>query len=131
MKVSFSKISAGSTWTRQELADLWNYATFHAIARGVVTPAGDNKIILFVSEEKPDDFTQYEDRLHGKTLAWEGETGHGSDARIAGAAKCGDEIHVFHRRQHRDLFTYLGIARVVKFEHCTSTPSRAVFELTD
>ncbi len=131
MKVSFSEISVGSKWTRQKLADLWNYAAYQAIARGVVTPAGDNKIILFVSEEKPEDFTQYENGLHGKTLIWEGEKGHGSDARIANAAKSGDGIYVFHRHRHRDLFTYLGIVRVVKFEHQTTVPSKAVFELTD
>ena len=131
MKVSFSQISAGSKWTRQQLADLWKYAAYQAIARGVVTPAEDNKIILFVSEEKPDDFTQYEDRLHGKTLMWEGEQGHGSDLRIANAADNGDEIHIFHRRRHRDLFTYIGRARVVRFEHLTTEPSKAVFQLTD
>ena len=131
MNVSFSQIAVGSKWTRQALADLWKYAAYQAIARGVVTPKDDNKIILFVSEEKPDDFTQYEDRLHGKTLMWEGEQGHGNDARIANAADNGDEIHIFHRRQHRDLFTYLGRVRVARFEHRTTEPSRAVFELTD
>ena len=31
---------------------MWGYASFHAIARGVVTPKDDNKIVLFVTEEK-------------------------------------------------------------------------------
>ena len=45
------------------MAKLWGYATFHALARGVVTPRGTHCIILFVQEKKPDHFTPYANAL--------------------------------------------------------------------
>ena len=52
--VSFSEIKIGQTYTRPKLAELWGYAGYQALARGVVTPKDDNKIILFVTEQKQD-----------------------------------------------------------------------------
>ena len=51
MPISFAKIAKGSNYSRQALAELWGYTSFHAIARGVVTPRNDNKIVLFVTEQ--------------------------------------------------------------------------------
>ncbi|GEM_PF-3158137 len=34
----FNKIYKGSSYSRPQLAELWGYASFHAIARGVITP---------------------------------------------------------------------------------------------
>lgn len=131
MPVHFDKIQVGSVWERREPARLWGYKTFHAIARGVVTPRSTNFILLFAQEEKPDDFTQYDDRLAGRQLQWEGEKQHKTDHRIANAERGGDEIHVFYRKQHRARFTYLGRVRLLRFEHRTIEPSRARFELID
>lgn len=52
MPVSFGQITVSQSYSRNELAKLWGYASMHAIARGVVTPKDDNKIILFVTREK-------------------------------------------------------------------------------
>lgn len=131
MGVSFESIPVGSQWDRERLAELWGYATYHAIARGVVTPRGTNLIVLFVSEEKPTGFTPYEDLLAGHRLHWQGEKGHGSDRRIAESKEKGDEIHVFYRKLRRERFTYLGKVVLVSFEHLTTTPSRAEFDLID
>ena len=127
----FEKIEVGSLWNREALSTLWGYESYHALARGVVTPRNSGIIILFVSEEKPGDFTQYRDRLDGRRLQWEGEKGHRTDHRIANSNESEDQIHVFHRELHRAPFAYLGRARVVKFAHLTSAPSRAEFELID
>lgn len=62
MPISFAKIAKEVTYSRQTLAELWGYASFHAIARGVVTPRNDNKIVLFVTEEKQSSAEQYADR---------------------------------------------------------------------
>lgn len=129
MPVSFDQIPIGSEWTRQKLADVWSYRGYQAFARGVFTPQGTNKIILFVSEEKPDDFTQYADGLSGDALHWEGELGHQNDQRIAASNANGEEVHVFFRRAHRDPFTYLGIAVVEKHELLADKPSRFLLRL--
>lgn len=89
----FEKIRKGGSYSRPQLAELWGYASVHAIARGVVTPQGKNKIILFVTEEKQAFQEQYQDKLHGSALSWEGPTDHFADQRMVAAASNGDEIH--------------------------------------
>src|SRR5262245_16967522 len=126
--VDLSKVQVGSTYTRDRLARLWGYASYNAIARGVVTPAGDNKIVLFVTENKAADRTQYRDRLRGGRLEWEGPTDHFGEDRMLGSPHNGDEIHVFYRRGQRDPFEYLGRCRVTKSTRHSSRPSE--FELT-
>ena len=59
MGVTFGSIKVGTTWDRKELAELWGYESFHAFGRGVFTPKNDNKIVLFVKEEKRDEDVQY------------------------------------------------------------------------
>ena len=129
MGVTFAEIKVGSSWDRKELSDLWGYHSFHAFGRGVFTPKNDNKIVLFIKEEKRDEDEQYEDHLAGHLLYWHGEKGHGSDRRIADAQVNGDEIHVFYRLTHREPFRYLGRAVTKKFELLTKQPSRFTFEL--
>ena len=93
--VTFDRLIAGEQYSRPELATLWGFATYNAIARGVVTPAGDNKIVLFVTREKQEALTQYQDRFESDRLHWEGETNHANDNRVVNAAGAGDEIHRF------------------------------------
>lgn len=129
MAVEFSKIRVGSTWDRNALAAIWKYKSFHAIARGVCTPADDKKVILFVTEEKQESSTQYADRLMGGKLEWEGEAGHFNDRRIAEAADAGDEIHIFYRERHHKPFTYLGLATVISAKLSAEKPSKFVFRV--
>lgn len=128
-RVSFTDIVPGSRWERVELAKLWGYESFHALARGVFTPRGSNQIILFVKEEKRDGDEPYADMLEGDTLQWHGEKGHGNDQRIVSAAARGDEIHVFYRETHRSPFTYLGQASLVSSTLLQTEPSRFVFRI--
>lgn len=127
--VSFSDIHPGSKWEHVELAKLWGYESFHALARGVFTPRDSNQIILFVKEEKREGDEPYVDLLEGDTLNWHGEKGHGNDQRIAAASTRGDEIHVFYREVHRAPFTYLGRASVVSSTLLQDEPSRFVFRI--
>jgi hypothetical protein len=96
MPVTFASINKGLTYSRHELAALWGYASFHALARGVVTPRDDNKIVLFVTEEKQSSAEQYADRLVGGALEWEGPTDHFAEDRMLKATSTGDQIHLFH-----------------------------------
>ena len=129
MNVSFEKIFLSMDYSRKELAEIWGYTSFHAIARGVVTPRGDNKIILFVTEEKQTDFEQYADSLHGNVLEWEGPTDHFAEVRILNSDKSGDEIHLFHRDRHHASFTYYGRLRLESYTLNLDRPSRFTFEI--
>src|SRR5450432_248370 len=80
-----------------ELASLWGHQSWNAISRGVVTPAGQNVVMFFVTKEKQQTLTQYQDHFDGDQLHWEGETNHGNDTRIVHAESVGDETQLFYR----------------------------------
>src|ERR1700743_2718814 len=100
MTVHFDSIKIGSEWTRPELAKLWGYNGYEAISRGIITPAEDNKLILFITEEKQSGFTKYKDSLVNNILTIEGEKNHAADERLISAEKVDDQIHLFFRKRH-------------------------------
>lgn len=127
MPISFAKIIKGSKYSRQTLAELWGYTSFHAIARGVVTPRNDNKIILFVTENKQSSAEQYADCLSGNTLEWEGPTDHFAEARMLNTQATGEETHLFHRERHHSDFTYYGRLKVLSHALHSNRPSHFKF----
>lgn len=129
MPISFAKVTKGETYSRQKLAELWGYTSFHAIARGVVTPRDDNKIVLFVTEEKQSSAEQYADRLSDGQLEWEGPTDHFAESRMLNATSVGDEMHLFHRKRHHTDFTYCGRLVVVSHLCRTDRPSHFKFKV--
>lgn len=128
MPVTFDQLVLGEEYGRPELATLWGYATWNAISRGVITPAGDNKIVLFVTREKQEALTQYQDHFDGERLHWEGETNHANDDRVVNAAGAGDEIHLFFRERHHSDFTYFGPITLVEHSIHLDRPSQFVFD---
>lgn len=131
MTVSFSDLRIGAQYDRPELASIWGYKSFQAISRGVVTPAATNFIVLFVTEEKQQSLTQYNDHIEGQYLHWEGEAKHGSDRRIVDARQNGDEIHLFHRKVHHSPFLYLGKISLLEHNLLEGEPSQFIFSLTN
>jgi putative restriction endonuclease len=125
----FTKIQIGREYSRPELADLWGYAGYQALARGVVTPRQTNIIILFVTLEKQANFEQYDDRLAGDTLKWEGPNDHFAEDRMIAASTSGDAIHLFCRRRHHSDFIYCGEVVVTKLQRRNDAPSRFVFRM--
>ncbi len=95
MPIDFMPLEFGQSYERPFLAKLWGYQSFHALSKGVVTPANTKHIILFVTKDKQGVFPQYNDYIDGNMLFWEGEEKHSSDKRVVEAAKNGDEIHLF------------------------------------
>jgi hypothetical protein len=59
MAVHFNAIAVGSQWGRKDLAEIWDYEDFHALARGIITPANDNKIVFFITHEKQSHSSDY------------------------------------------------------------------------
>jgi putative restriction endonuclease len=127
--VDLTGIKFGTRHTRKELARVWRYDSYHAIARGVVTPSGDNKIILFVTERKKSDREPYADTLAGRLLHWEGPTDHFAEDRMANAASTGDAIHVFYRYLPDDRFAYLGQAEVIDYKRRADRPSKFILKV--
>ena len=46
-------------YDQKDLAERWGYKSYDAIRRGIVTPAGTNIVILFVTEKKVSYATQF------------------------------------------------------------------------
>jgi putative restriction endonuclease len=126
MQISFEKIEIGSTYSRPQLAKLWGYAGYQALARGVVTPQNDNKIILFVTFDKPEYIEQYKDELKGSILHWEGPTDHFAESRMINAERTGDQIHVFYRERHHSDFVYEGKYIITSYAINSNRPSKFV-----
>jgi hypothetical protein len=124
MPVSFEKLIPGGTYSRPQLAEMWGYSGYQALARGVVTPRDDNKIILFVTFDKPEYIEQYKDQLIGGTLSWEGPTDHFAEDRMIRAQRAGDQIHVFWRDRHHSDFVYEGQFAVVDYTLNANKPSK-------
>lgn len=124
--IHFDSIQVGQLYDRPALARLWGYQTHHAISRGVVTPAGQSLLVFFVTRHKQDALTQYEDHIDSDTLFWEGEVGHGNDARIVSRR---DDIHVFYRDRHHTPFVYEGLAVLMHYRLYQDRPSKFEFQL--
>lgn len=129
MPFDIGLLQLGRLYTRPQLADLWGYAGFQALARGVVTPRESGCILIFVTREKQEALTQYRDFLNGDRLHWEGERGHGNDLRIARAHRNGETIHLFYREVHHTPFRYHGQVLITLFLPRTNEPSQFVFSL--
>ena len=129
MPVSFEKLKIGEAYERPYLADIWGYNGFQAISRGVVTPFECNYIILFVTKEKQEALTQYNNFLDDALLHWEGEKKHSSDNRIINAESVNDEIHLFYRDIHHSPFIYYGEIFLKKYSLRITEPSQFIFKI--
>lgn len=129
MPVNFKSLKFGESYERPLLARLWGYQSFHALSKGVVTPAGTKYIIFFVTKDKQEALTQYNDYIDGNLLFWEGEEKHISDKRVVAAAKNGDEIHLFYREIHHTPFVYFGKISLTDYQLRQDVPSEFVFRL--
>lgn len=123
-----SQYIVGKEYTRPFIAETLGYKSYNAISRGAVTPSGLNLIILFVTEEKQEHLTQYEDRIDQDILFWEGEEKHGSDNRIITRK---DTVVVFYRKRHHSSFRYEGRARLTGYKLYSDRPSKFIFQLED
>lgn len=126
--LDFSTLIIGQQYSRPTLSKLWGYKSYNAISRGVFSPKGENVLIFFVTKEKQQALTQYEDHIDADMLFWEGEKGHGSDQRIIAGL---DVIHIFYRERHHSDFTYEGRAMLQGYSLYSGRPSKFRFELID
>jgi putative restriction endonuclease len=106
--VAFEHLQLNQAYSRHDLARMWGYKGPQALSRGVVTPARQSYIILFVTHEKQTGATQYKDRLERGRLYWEGPRDHFGENRILNAISSRDEVHLFYRERHHLDFVYKG-----------------------
>jgi hypothetical protein len=130
MPISFERIKPGDCCTRPLLADSWGFSSYQALAKGIVMPREDNKIILFVTCRHPEDIPRYRAEFKIGRLQWEGPKDHVGEERLLQAAENGDEIHVFYRPRYRWDFTYEGCFVLTSSEIHQDKPSQFSFKRT-
>lgn len=90
----------GEIYAREELRERFEIVDA-TLNNGVFRPKNTNSIWLFVTKEKTRDRTQYQDRLKGDILQWQGQSRGRTDAMVIGHEANGDEILVFYRDSKR------------------------------
>ncbi|MDT4763287.1 HNH endonuclease signature motif containing protein [Sphaerochaeta sp. PS] len=115
-------------YTSEELAYLIAVAPESMLRRGVITKAGENLLIIFITLEKRSDATPYKDRLDGSVLHWEGQMRGKHAERYMSEAT--HEVFVFIREQPRTPYTYYGRAIPIRYRiHAAGTPSQVELNL--
>jgi hypothetical protein len=91
------QLEVGSIYTRAQLKSL--FAIKDATINNGVFLVGDrHEIWLFVTERKPADHVQYEDKLIGDELHWQGQSLGRTDGLITNHREAGNDILVFYRK---------------------------------
>ncbi len=131
MPVSFDSIKISEVYSHNFLAKTWGYAAYQALARDVVTPKSDSKVILFVTADKQEWIQQYTNKLQGDMLIWEGPNDHFAEDRMLRAKDSGEEIHLFFRARHHTDFIYYGKIELETATIESKHPSQFTFCLTE
>lgn len=90
-------LNPGQVYTREELALLLKTSDA-AINNGIFRPAGYSSVLLFVTEQKTSDRTQYFDHLQGDTLQMQGQSQGRTDVWLTEHRKKGLELLLFYRK---------------------------------
>ncbi len=91
-------LTIGEVYSRAALREMFAI-TDATINTGIFQPPEHDSIWLFVTEKKTPDRTQYEDRLDGDLLQWDGQTSGRKDDLIIRHQDRGLEILVFYRHE--------------------------------
>lgn len=93
---SAPELEVGQIYTRVQLQRMFGIKDA-TLKNGVFPMRERREIWLFVTRDKQADRTQFEDRLEGDTLYWEGQTSGRTDALIRNHVIDGTNILVFYR----------------------------------
>jgi hypothetical protein len=114
-----SRLKASDIYSRKILGDMLGISG-SAMGAGVFRRQGTQSVLLFVTEQKGTDRTQYTDRLEDNILFWEGQEKRGTDSLIIGHEDDRLELLVFYRRRKNEFpdygFRYLGSFEYVSHE---------------
>lgn len=126
------RLIEGDLYTRAQLAEILenNDATINT---GIFQPRGYDSILLFVTEKKGADRTQYVDHLDGDRLCWQGQTAGRKDAAIMTHEQQRIELLVFYRSA-RDEHPGSGFRYEGRFRYCSHSagqPTNFVLERVD
>jgi hypothetical protein len=113
------------TYTRVELQRMFGIKDA-TLKNGVFHMKSRNEIWLFVTAKKQSDRVQYDDRLDGDTLHWQGQTSGRTDARIISHVQDGNDLVLFYRESKNQYpgAAFKLVGRFVYVDHDGPPPSR-------
>jgi putative restriction endonuclease len=111
----------GEIYTRDRLKSILDTQDA-TINTGVFRPAGFDSVLLFVTEAKTSDRTQYVDKLDADTLHWQGQSAGRTDSLIIEHQKRGIELLLFYRTKKYE-HEYAGFRYEGKFVYESHTGS--------
>ncbi len=124
-----AQLIEGRVYTRVELQRLFSIRDA-TLKNGVFQMKDRREIWLFVTESKQSDRVQYEDRLDGDTLYWQGQTSGRTDDRVIYHAEEGNDLLLFYRRSKSEFpgagFKFVG--RFVYVSHEGPPPTHFVLK---
>lgn len=123
----FESLVVGERYDRPFLVRLLGYKTFHAISRGIVTPANSKIVILFITKENQDVLPDYSNYIENNLVHMDGETNHFHDRRILYAEENNEKIYLFYRERHHSSFVFYGEVELIKYEINKTVPSKFIF----
>lgn len=113
------QLDIGTVYTRVELQRLFSIKDA-TIKNGVFHVRDRHEIWLFVTEQKTPDRVQYEDRLIGNELHWQGQTSGRTDALVIRHQQEDNDILVFHRKTKSE-FPGAGFRLAGRFDYVSHT----------
>lgn len=96
-----SQLTEGHIYTRAELSEMLGTRDA-TINTGIFQPKYYDSVLLFITEKKPMDRTQYVDRFEGDTLYWQGQIAGRKDTLIISHERQRIEILVFYRSAKKE-----------------------------
>lgn len=124
-------LTTGEVYSRARLREMFAI-TDATINTGIFQPSGHESIWLFVTELKTPDRTQYDDKLEGDVLEWDGQLLGRKDDLIIEHRQHGLEILVFYRLEKYEFrdagFRYEGPFEYVS--HYGSNPAHFTLRRT-
>ena len=91
---SSDQLTSGEVYSRATLRETFGI-TDGTINTGIFQPLEHDSVWLFVTEKKTPDRTQYEDKLEGDILEWDGQMSGRKDDLIISHRERGLEILLF------------------------------------
>jgi len=112
-----SRLTEGDIYTRAKLAEILESKDM-TINTGIFQPRGYDSILLFVTEKKSADRTQYVDHLDGDRLYWQGQMAGRKDMAIMTHKQERLELLLFYRNA-RDEYPGGGFRYEGRFRYCS------------
>lgn len=117
-----ASLERGRVYTRVELQRLFSIRDA-TLKNGVFMFKPRREIWLFVTEDKQPDRVQFEDRLTGDELRWQGQLSGRTDRLIQNHRADGNRILLFYR-QSKNEHPGAGFRLEGEFEYVSSTPGK-------